>query len=105
MSVDNHLVVIRNQKTHRKIKTLTNKNTLSKYSASSIAITPDGKTLASGNKKGDINVYKFHTFKLITTFSGHTNEVVCLCFNHAGKILASAGYNKTLIVWSLDTMQ
>ena len=62
---------------------------------SSVAFSPDGKMLATGNWRGIesstgmVNILDVNTGKLLRTFKGHINRVDNVAFVSDGKVLAS----------------
>ena len=79
-------------------------NTLAGHSLPilAIAISPDGKYLASAGHDKIIKVWNLHTGELVNTLVGHTAWIEAIAFtpnNH----LISAGGDKTIKVWQLET--
>lgn len=81
------------------------KNTLSGhiYGVNSVAISPDGKTIASGSIDKQIKIWDLTTGKLIRTLSGHDREIWSVSISPDGKLLASSSGDKTIKVWNLQT--
>jgi len=74
----------------------------------SVAYSPDGKKLASTagqwdkNKKewqGEIKVRDASSGKVLQSFAGHSDEIKRIVYSPDGKWLASAGKDKTIILW------
>jgi dynein assembly factor with WDR repeat domains 1 len=42
---------------------------------------------------------------LISTYRGHTAEIVCLCFDPMSFFLVTGSMDKTAILWNLETEQ
>ncbi len=80
-----------------------------------IAFSPDGKIIAAGNgrPKNENNKYPDKTIQLweaktgkeITTFPGHSEEVLTITFSPDGKTLASGCKDKTVRLWDIHTAQ
>jgi Tol biopolymer transport system component len=72
-----------------------------RFSAYSLALAPDGKTLAATD--GDeIHLWDAGTGKEKATLKGHGSTVWCLAFSPDGKTLASAGSgDKTVRLWEV----
>jgi len=69
----------------------------------SIAISPDGHTLASGSNENTIKIWNLHTGQLLHTLSGHYDNVSCLAINPDGQTLVSGSFDKTIQLWDLNT--
>jgi len=70
-------------------------------STESLAISPDGKWVATGGWDRKILLYSIDTlgmFKLVKTFTGHNGAVTCLTFDAASKLLASGSKDFSLRV-------
>ncbi|BAY62783.1 serine/threonine protein kinase with WD-40 repeats [Calothrix brevissima NIES-22] len=67
----------------------------------SVAISPDGKTLASGSRDKTIKFWNLATGKEIDTLEGHSHYVNSLAFSPNGKILASSSHDKTIKLWDV----
>ncbi|MBW4564055.1 MAG: PD40 domain-containing protein [Mojavia pulchra JT2-VF2] len=76
-------------------------NTLSGHSNRiySIAISPDGKTLASGSGDNTIKVWNLYNGELLATLNGHSSAVRSVAFSSDGLILASGSNDNTVKLW------
>jgi WD40 repeat protein len=72
---------------------------------SSVTITPDGKTLASGSHDNTIKIWDLGTGKLKDTLEGHNGEVRSVTISPDGKTLASGSDDKTIKIWDLGTRE
>ncbi|BAY65252.1 protein kinase [Calothrix brevissima NIES-22] len=69
----------------------------------SVAISPDGNTLASGSWDNTIKLWNLATGEQIRTFSGHSDTVNSVAFSPNGNTLASGSWDKTIKLWNLAT--
>ncbi|HYV39270.1 MAG TPA: WD40 repeat domain-containing protein [Gemmataceae bacterium] len=67
----------------------------------SIAISPDGKLLASGSKDKTVKLWDMATGTCIATLSGHTEAVLTVAISPDGKMLASGSGDKTIKLWDV----
>ena len=70
-----------------------------------VAISPDGSLLASGNDERSICLWDLDTRKAIATFTGHSSAVKSVAFSPDGVILASSSDDKTIKLWNISSRQ
>jgi WD40 repeat protein len=64
----------------------------------SLAISPDGQTLATSQDK-TIMIWNLLTGELLCNLRGHSGSVRTLSFSTNGRLLASGSYDKTIRIW------
>ncbi|MBI5931786.1 MAG: protein kinase [Chloroflexi bacterium] len=71
----------------------------------SIAISPEGNTVAIGNSEGDIQLFDASTAEPMPIgFSGgHTNNVMSLTFSADGTMLLSGSADNNIVLWDAAT--
>ena len=69
----------------------------------SVAISPDGKTLASGNMQGNIVLWNFPEMNEHQLLNGHSHWARKLIFSRDSQRLVSAAHDQTVKVWNLQT--
>ncbi len=73
-------------------------------SVTSVAFSPDGKTLASGSTDDTIRLWNMATHQPIgQPLKGHTGSVTSVAFSPDGKTLASGSFDHTLRLWDVAT--
>jgi WD40 repeat protein len=72
-------------------------------SVNAVAISPDGKILASGSRDKTIKLWNLVTGEQIRTFTGYSNSVYSVAISPDGKTLASGSDDKTIKLWNLAT--
>ena len=72
-------------------------------SVTSVAFSPDGRTLASGSSDNTIKLWEVATGRELRTFSGHLRFVTAVVFTDDGRTLASASWDKTVKLWDVTT--
>ena len=69
--------------------------------ASSLAFSPDGQTLASGMKRGEIYLWETATGAKKKTLRGHSLRVSHIFFSADGQTLISVSDDGTMLIWNL----
>ena len=69
----------------------------------SVAISPDGKLLASASLDNTVKLWKLKTGKLLGTLNGHGDGVACVAFSPNGKTLASCSLDSSIKLWDLGS--
>jgi WD40 repeat protein/tRNA A-37 threonylcarbamoyl transferase component Bud32 len=67
----------------------------------SVAMSPDEQTLATGSRDETIKLWHLDTGKLIRTFTGHSGVVTAVTISRDGKALASGSIDDTIKLWHL----
>ncbi len=73
--------------------------------AYALALSPDGKYLATGAYDQKIRLWDTATGKDLALLKGHNGAVNGLTFRADGKVLASASADRTVKLWSIPTGQ
>src|SRR5262249_2369931 len=70
-----------------------------------VAISPDGKLLASGSKDKTVKVWDVKTQKVLLTLTGHTGDAGSLAFSPTDRnVLASGGCgDRSVKLWDIRT--
>lgn len=71
---------------------------------STIAFSPDSRTIAVGDRDGLIRMWDIDTWQELmeATYSGHTMSILDLAFSPDGTRLASVGLDNNLFQWKLN---
>lgn len=69
----------------------------------SVAISPDGKLLATGGYDQLVVLWNIADGKLIKTLKGHNGAVFDLSFRADGRVLASASADRTVKLWDVQS--
>ncbi len=67
----------------------------------SVAISMDGRLLASGGADNMVKLWSVPDGALLKTFAGHSDILVSVAISADGRLLASCGWDKTIKLWSL----
>ena len=72
-------------------------------SVSDLAVSPDGRWLATASWDGTVKIWELLTGKPIVQLTGHSDKVLCVDFSRSGRLLASGstGSDNSVIVWPL----
>jgi RNA polymerase sigma factor (sigma-70 family) len=70
-----------------------------------VALSPDGKLLASAGQDGPIRLWEAATGKESRQLAGHLRGVQTVAFSPDGKVLASGGQDRTIRLWEVATGQ
>jgi WD40 repeat protein len=70
-------------------------------SVDSVAISPDGQTLASGSFDKTIKIWDLRSGELRRTLQGHSESVDSVAISPDGQTLASGSLDKTIKIWDL----
>jgi WD40 repeat protein len=71
----------------------------------SVAISPDGQTLASGSRDDTIKLWDLKTGQEIRTLTGHSFYINSVAISPDGQTLASSSSDSTIKLWDLKTGQ
>eukprot|EP00002_Diphylleia_rotans_P029122 TRINITY_DN5912_c0_g1_i1.p1 TRINITY_DN5912_c0_g1~~TRINITY_DN5912_c0_g1_i1.p1 ORF type:complete len:494 (-),score=107.89 TRINITY_DN5912_c0_g1_i1:35-1516(-) len=69
-----------------------------------LALSSDGKFLASGGHDKFVHIWNAHTGELLQSFSSHRATVNCLAFRRNSHELFSGSNDRTVKQWDLDQM-
>jgi WD40 repeat protein len=69
----------------------------------SVVFSPLGNDIIIGDQKGEIRIVTAGQIRRV--LSGHTSLIQELKFNHSGKFMASASYDKTIRIWNMENLK
>ncbi|GGT16124.1 hypothetical protein GCM10014713_06280 [Streptomyces purpureus] len=72
-------------------------------SVNSVAVSPDGGTLATGGVDRTVRLWDVRARRQIATLTGHTQQVNSVAFSPDGRILATAGDGRQARLWDVRT--
>ncbi len=70
-----------------------------------VAISPDGRFLASGGHSGIVYLWERTTGKLLQTFRGHSKAIYYVGFHPNGELLVSSSPDGTVRLWPINQDQ
>lgn len=68
----------------------------------SVAVSPDGETVAWGEAGGGINVWHISNGTLLYRLESHSDHVMSLAYSPDGTMLVSGSADQTVLVWRLS---
>jgi len=68
-----------------------------------IALSPNGKTIASGSSSGMVKLWDIETRKVTAKLTGHTKQVWSVCWSADGMCVASGCWDGTLRMWEMES--
>lgn len=71
----------------------------------SIAFSPNGKLLVTGDTYGEVRLYEVETGKQLLACNEHTSWVWSVAFSPDGQVFASGSEDKTVKLWDTSTGQ
>lgn len=69
----------------------------------SVAISHDGKTLASGSRDATVRLWDLATGRQLRTFLGHTEEVTSVAWAPDDRQIASGSHDQSVHLWNLES--
>ncbi|KAG2354179.1 WD40-repeat-containing domain protein [Suillus spraguei] len=69
----------------------------------SMALSSNGKTIASGGDDAKVKLWDVKMRKVIATWTGHSNVVCALCWSGDGERVASGSWDGTARVWEVNS--
>jgi WD40 repeat protein len=68
-----------------------------------IALSPNGKTVADGNYDGTVRLWDVEKGKVVANWTGHTRIVYSLCWRADGQCVVSGSSDGTVRVWDVKS--
>lgn len=72
-------------------------------SVSSIAVSLNGRVIASASLDNTVRLWDTQTGNLIRVLNGHKTEVYAVAFSTDGKKIASSDYDGKILIWSVES--
>jgi WD40 repeat protein len=69
----------------------------------SIALSPDGTTISSGNRDSTVSLWDIEKGKVVAKWKGHTQAVRSVCWSPSGERVVSGGWDGTARVWDVKS--